>query len=268
MLIDFHTHFYPEEIAKNTIKKLSAMAGFQFFGDGTIDSLKKFMIKDGVSIAINAPIATKAEQVISINRKMIDINKKEKNIICLGTMHPQFGRNGNISEEIEFIAKNGIKGIKMHPEYQNFYPDDGGLKVIYDSCLKNNIFILFHSGADAAFDSDNVKGTPKRFRQVLKSFPNLKVILAHMGGYQMWDMVYKELVGLNVYFDTAFCNEMDDNLLGNLIKEHGYDKIIFGTDFPWERASVLKNKILRIIDNKEFLNKIFNLNAKKLLDLN
>ncbi|MCX8093981.1 MAG: amidohydrolase family protein [Candidatus Goldbacteria bacterium] len=267
MLIDFHTHFYPEDIAQNTVKKLSQLAGFKFYGEGTIDSLKQFMEMDGVDISINAPVATKPEQVKSINRKMIDINKNEKNIICLGAMHPLFGKNDNVEEEIDFIVKNGIKGIKMHPEYQSFYPDDGGMKVIYDACIKNDIFILFHAGADAAFDFDDAKGTPKRFRQVIKSYPKLKIILAHMGGYQMWDMVYKELVGLNVYFDTAFCNEMDDNIMANLIKEHGCDKIVFGTDFPWERVSVLSNKIKKLINDTESKNKIFCLNAKKLLNI-
>ncbi len=266
MLIDFHSHFYPEDIAKNTLKKLSLQAGFKFYGEGTIDSLRKFMKEDGVDISVNAPVATKPEQVKSINKKMIEINKNEKIIICLGAMHPLFGRKANVEEEIEFITKNGIKGIKMHPEYQNFYPDDGGMKVIYDACVKNNIFILFHAGADAAFDFDKANGTPKRFKQVIKSYPDLKIVLAHMGGYQMWDMVYKEIVGLNVYFDTAFCNQMDDNVMAGLIKEHGCDRIIFGTDFPWERASVLINKINRIMPDDECKNKIFCLNAKKLLD--
>ncbi len=267
MLIDIHTHFYPEDIAKNTIKKLSLQAGFKFYGEGTIDSLKQFMIKDGVDISVNAPVATKPEQVKSINKRMIEYNNKEKNIICLGAMHPVFGKIGNVREEIEFLAKNNIKGIKMHPEYQNFYPDDGGLKTIYETCTKNNIFILFHAGADAAFDFDNAKGIPRRFKQVIKSYPDLKIILAHMGGYQIWDYVYKELVGLNVYFDTAFCNEMEDNILVSLIKAHGYDKIIFGTDFPWERASVLKEKICKIVDGEEYRKMIFSLNAKKILNI-
>jgi len=267
MIIDFHTHFYPENIAKHTIKKLSLQAGFKLYGEGTIWSLKEYMTLDNVSISVNAPVATRAEQVISINRKMIDINKNEKNIICLGAMHPLFGKIGNIKEEIEFIVKNGIKGIKMHPEYQNFYPDDGGLKVIYEACIKNDIFILFHAGADAAFDFDNARGTPKRFRQLIKSYSDLKIILAHMGGYQMWDLVYRELVGLNVYFDTALCNDIENNTLAGLINEHGCDKIIFGTDFPWERVSVLKKKIEKIINSQEKKEKIFYLNAKKLLKL-
>lgn len=267
MIIDFHTHFYPQNIARDTIKNLSLQAGFKFYGEGTIESLKKYMALDNVSISVNAPVATRAEQVISINRKMIDINKIESSIICLGTMHPLFHRIGNIEEEIEFIAKNGIKGIKMHPEYQNFYPDDGGLKAIYKACIKNDIFILFHAGADAAFDFDNTKGTPKRFRQVIKSYTDLKIILAHMGGYQMLDLVYRELVGLNVYFDTALCNDIEDNTFAGLIKEHGCDKIIFGTDFPWERASVLKEKIQKIIDSEDSREKIFYLNAKKILKL-
>lgn len=267
MLIDIHAHFYPEDIAKNRIKKFSLQAGLNFHGEGTIDSLKQFMLADGVDISINAPVATKPEQVKSINKKMIECNNKEKNIICLGAMHPLFHKIGNVQEEVESLAKHNIKGIKMHPEYQNFYPDDGGLKKIYEECIKNNLFILFHSGADAAFDFDATKGIPKRFRQVIKSYPSLKIILAHMGGYQMWDLVYKELVGLNVYFDTALCNEMEDNIMAGLIKEHGYDKILFGTDFPWERASVLRKKIQKVVNGENERNMIFHQNAKELFNL-
>ncbi|MBP7792474.1 MAG: amidohydrolase family protein [Candidatus Goldbacteria bacterium] len=267
MLIDVHTHFYPDNVAKDKIKKPGLQAGFNFYGDGTLDSLKQFMANDSVDVSINAPVATKPEQVKSINKKMVECNDKEKNVICLGAMHPLFYKTGNVQEEIQSLARHNVRGIKMHPEHQNFYPDDGSLKKIYEECIRNNMFILFHSGADAAFDFDDTKGTPKRFRQVIKSYPGLKIILAHMGGYRMWDSVYKELVGLNVYFDTALCNEMEDNVISGLIKEHGYDKILFGTDFPWERASILRKKIHKAVNDEENEKMIFYKNAKKLLNL-
>lgn len=264
-IIDVHTHFFPGEIAKKTVDYLSEKGMARAYGDGALDALKEYMQKDGVALSINAPIATKPEQVVSINRKMVEHNKAGGNVICFGTMHPLFGKNGNVGEELEFLSKNGIKGIKMHTEYQEFFPDDGTLKKVYNACVKNNLVILFHAGADAAFDFSSTHGTPKRFAAMLKETPGLKSILAHMGGFRMWDQVYRELVGKDVYFDTAYSNEMEDGVFRGLIKEHGVDKILFGTDFPWERASVIIDKVNRNVESAEDREKIFHKNAEKLL---
>jgi uncharacterized protein len=263
-VIDVHTHFFPDAIAADTVRHLESISGVKAYGDGTLASLRKFMKEDSVAISINAPVATKPEQVVSINRKMIEHNSQPENrdVICFGAMHPMFGREGNFAEEIEFIAKSGIKGIKMHPEYQQFYPDDGKLKPLYEACVKYGIIILFHSGEDFAFE--DYHSTPKRFVETAK-IRGLKLILAHMGAYRMWDEVYKQLVGKDVYFDTAYCDEMEPGVFKGLIKEHGPDKILFGTDFPWERAAVIIKKIDENVESADDREKIFHLNAEKLL---
>jgi len=265
-IIDIHTHFFPDAIAADSVHRLEHSAGVKAFGGGTLASLRNYMKEDGVAIFINAPVATKAGQVISINRKMIEHNSKPENkdVICFGAMHPMFGSENSFEEEIAFISKNGIKGIKMHPEYQQFYPDDGKLKGLYEACVKFNMIILFHSGEDFAFE--DYHSTPKRFAEVAK-IGGLKLILAHMGAYRMWDEVYKQLVGKSVFFDTAYCNEMEPGVFKGLIKEHGPDKILFGTDFPWERASIIRKKIEENVERQEDKDKIFHLNAEKLLGI-
>ncbi|HRU39233.1 MAG TPA: amidohydrolase family protein, partial [Candidatus Goldiibacteriota bacterium] len=236
-------------------------------GDGTLAALKGYMENDGVALSINAPIATRPEQVISINRKMVEHNKIPSNVICFGTMHPLFGKSGNVEEELEYLAENGIKGIKMHTEYQEFYPDDGKLGRIYRACVKNGLIILFHAGADAAYDFESTHGTPKRFAAMLKAFPDLKAVLAHMGGFRMWDQVYREIAGKNVYFDTAYSSEMEDSVFKGLVAAHGAGRVVFGTDFPWERASVIIDKVKKNVENEADREKIFHLNAEKLLGL-
>ena len=59
----------------------------------------------------------------------------------------------------------------------------------------------------------------------------------------MWDKVEELLVGENVYFDVAYCDEMDNAQLKRMILNHGSEKILFATDFPWERAEVMKRKL-------------------------
>ena len=267
-IIDIHTHYFPDSMASNTVKQLEEMSGVKGFGDGSLASLRQYMKEDGITIAINAPVATKPEQVISINRKMIEHNSKAENrdIICFGSMHPYFSRVGNISEEIEFLVKNNIKGIKLHTEYQKFYPDDGRMKKIYEECAKNNIIILFHAGVDLAYDADDVNGTPKRFAEVAK-VKGLKLILAHMGGYRLWDEVYRFIAGSGVYLDTAYTAEMEPKVIKGIIDKHGTDKILFGSDFPWQRSIQIREKLKQCYPDTETLENILYKNGAKLLGL-
>jgi uncharacterized protein len=203
--------------------------------------------------------------VVSINRQMAEFNKKCKNIISFGTLHPDFSKVGNVKEEISFLADSGIKGIKLHPEYQEFYPDDPRMAEIYEECRNHGLLILFHAGKDLAYD--DIHGTPKRFAEVAKD-KLVKIVLAHMGGYQQWEDVETYLVGLSgVYFDTAYTEEMEVWQMKDLIMGHGGYKILFGSDFPWQRASVVIEKIKSLDLGKAIEDMIFYKNAKWLLDI-
>jgi hypothetical protein len=262
MIIDFHTHFFPDNIAAATIAKLAGIPeDVVCNGDGTLSSLERFMDAHGVAYSVNLPVATKPEQVESINRKMTAINCRQGRVVNFGSMHPRYK---NFSAEIEFLKSNGIKGIKMHPEYQEFYPDDDSLAGLYECCAKAGMMIAFHSGIDVAYTG--VHGTPKRFAELL-IIKGLRIILAHMGGFRMWDEVAKHLLGKDVYFDTAYCCEMPDKLMRDLIFGHGPEKILFATDFPWENAENTAKKIKGLGLGAEVEKKIFFENARQLLDM-
>ena len=263
-IIDVHTHFFPDSIAKETIRTLEAEGRGKSASDGTSKSLKEFMATDNVSVSVNAPVATKKEQVKGINRKMIEFNGNSRDIICFGAMHPDFSSIGNVKEEVEFMAKNGIKGIKLHADYQDFYPDDMKLYGIYDSCRKNNIAILFHAGKDPAFKE--ARATPERLAQVAK-IDGLKVIFAHMGSLGMWEDVVKHLVGKKVYFDTSDTVKTGNNLFKEIVIKHGTDKILFGSDFPWARASDIIKKVEETVNYAVAREMIFHKNAEELLNL-
>ena len=261
MQIDFHTHPFPDKIAKETCDNMSRAASVAYHGDGTLAGLLAVMKKDGVDVAVNAPVATKIEQVVSINRKMIELNKSSKSVVNLGAMHPMFA---GFKEELAFLKANGIKGIKLHPEYQQFYPEDRKIFPLYEACAENGIFILFHSGVDLGYTS--VHCTPKGIQQIL-GVKGLIIIFAHMGAYRMWNEVEELLVGKNAYFDLAYCAEMDNNQLKRMILNHGSDKILFASDFPWERPCVIKKKIDSLGLHQKDLDNIYFKNASKLLKI-
>jgi predicted TIM-barrel fold metal-dependent hydrolase len=261
MIIDFHTHFFPDKIAKPTVEKLADTANVNYYGDGTAASLVSFMRQDGVTISVNQPVATKREQVVSINRKMVELNKKSSDIICFGTLHPDFEA---FEEELAFLNANGVKGIKLHPEYQCFCPEDRKMLRLYESCVQHDIMVLFHAGVDLGYK--DVHCTPRGMWEIL-DMPGLTLVLAHMGGYRMWDDVERYLVGRNVYFDLAYCNEMDNVQLKRMIEDHGSDKVLFATDFPLERAKVIKDKVEALGLSEKDKENIYFRNAGKLLKL-
>lgn len=261
MLIDFHTHFFPDEIAKASVDKLHGTSGIKYHGDGTKAGLLEFMKRDGVDISVNQPVATKPGQVQSINKKMIELNGTQSSIVCFGAMHPKFE---GYKDEIAALKNAGIKGIKMHPEYQQFDPADKNVFGIYEACADNNMIVLFHAGADLGFETVHCK--PEGMRKVL-AIKGLKVVLAHMGAYKMWDDVEKYLVGSEAYMDLAYCNEMDNSQLKRIIENHGSDKILFASDFPWERAAQLKEKVGVLGLNIKDKENIYYKNASRLLGL-
>jgi len=259
-IIDIHTHFFPDEIAVKTVDFLEESGGIKAEGDGTLDSLRRAMKKDGISVSVNCPIATRPEQTAGINRKMAEHNSnpENKDVICFGTMHPDYEDAEN---EIASLAFAGIKGIKMHPEYQEFYPDDEKMKKIYSACEKAGLMILFHAGRDEAYES--VHGTPGRFAAIEGEGD---FILAHLGGYMMWEEIYEKLAGRNFYFDTALINVCKDTaLITRIIEKHGSEKVLFGTDFPWASPAAVKSAVEKAVSNDNARENIFYGNAQRVL---
>lgn len=115
MIIDIHTHCFKDDLAERALGSLSRTSGLSPFSDGTIDDLKKNMKSSGVDLSILQPIATRPGQTMSINRWVADVRDKE--LMSFGTIHPEFD---GWKEEIKWLSDNGFKGVKFHPEYQDF----------------------------------------------------------------------------------------------------------------------------------------------------
>lgn len=77
MIIDFHTHIFPDKIAGATIEKLSKASDSKAYTDGTKDGLQKSMEESGVDISVVLPVATKPQQFLSINRYAREITPEQ-----------------------------------------------------------------------------------------------------------------------------------------------------------------------------------------------
>lgn len=232
MFIDFHTHIFPDKIAKAVISDLSQQCGSAPFTDGTLNGLLESMKKSGVGLSVILPVVTNPKQFDSINRFAQSLNSVE-GIISFAGIHPE---NENLEEKLDSIKSMGFRGIKIHPDYQKTYIDDPAYVKIISLCIEKDLYVVTHSGLDVGYP-DPVHCTPDRILKLLSQLPEHsqpRLILAHTGAYDMWDEVEEKLAGENLYFDLAFClDKIEPQRLVGLIRKHGCDKILFATDSPW-----------------------------------
>ncbi|HEX2959540.1 MAG TPA: amidohydrolase family protein [Chitinispirillaceae bacterium] len=229
IIIDFHTHIFPDDLAERAITKLTSYSPeTRNYTDGTAGGLLDSMKKNGISHSVLLSIATKPSQVHIINQTAQTLQSQQ--FTPFGTLHPDME---NAVEEIEFLKKSAIKGVKFHPEYQDFYITDPKLFPIYEQLEAEGFIVQFHAGKDPGpFSCDHA--LPADLRKIHKQFPKMTIIAAHLGGWGLWDDVEKELCGLPIFFDTsATAHYIDPVQCKRIIQKHGVEHILFGSDSPW-----------------------------------
>ena len=265
MIIDFHTHIFPDKIAARSIESLSKVSGVKAATDGTLSGLLASMDRSGVDLSVIMPVVTKPTQFESVNTFAAKVNEQYAGrLLSFGGIHPD---SEDYKSELNQIKELGLPGIKLHPDYQGVMIDDVRYMNIIEYADALGMIIMVHAGVDIGLP-EPVHCPPDKARKVLDTLKPKKLILAHMGGWKQWDEVYEYLAGENVYLDTAFCFDyMTQDMFMKLCEKHGTDKILFATYSPWSDArrdmEIIKSLPLAA-DVKEA---IFSGNAKKLLNM-
>lgn len=262
MIIDFHAHAFPDELAPRAIAKLCAISGFVPSTDGTVAGLQSVLKTSGIDAAVLLPVATKASQHQTLNDWARDA--MGDNIYAFGSLFP-FAEDALAQPEL--IKTRGLKGIKLHPDYQGFYVDDPALFPLYEAITASQLPLLLHAGFDPI--SPNLPhATPDRIANVVKNFPNLTLIAAHLGSYHHFESVMDELAGKSIYleFSQAGTYESTANLQ-RLVSKHGAEQILFGTDAPWDTPSRVLEALYALKLPSADADLILSGNAKRLLGL-
>lgn len=263
MLIDFHTHAFPPKIASRAVGKLAFDAGgLTPQTDGTLESLKAEMRRDGVDISVVHAIATNPKQQANVNNYAFEMNRDEA-IVAFGSVHPDAP---DALDELERIHAAGLKGVKLHPEYQGFYVDDERMKSIYRKISQLGLITLFHAGHDYGF-SPPYHCMPENLARALKWFDS-PVVAAHWGGIDCGMQVLDKLCGENLWFDLSFgYSAMPKPIAQAIIDKHTPDRLLFGSDMPWHRPT-WELQLLEALDISETdREKIYFRNAQRLLNL-
>ena len=228
-VFDFHVHLYPNLLAGKAVGQLAQRFGNPPAFDGTVGGMKANLAESGIRGALNLPVSTKPDQVDSINAWAAVNNQGP--IFSLATVNPD---TPDIPIVLAAAKAAGFKGVKLHPEYQDFTLDDPRVKPVWETCSELELFVFLHAGGERVF-TPPFHSTPSSIAALLVRYPRLKVVAAHLGGFQMWDESEKVLIGKNLYLDlshTFFW--MPEEQIVRMARTHGTDKILFGTDAPWQ----------------------------------
>ena len=268
MIIDFHTHNFPDSLAPKAMAALKQNCAdnpdIVAHTDGTAADAKRILKAVGVCRAVVCNIATNPRQEEKVNSYAISLLESDF-FIPLGSLNPD---SENKRSELTRLSESGIKGIKLHPDYVGIELCDERYDEIFSLLCEFDMFCVVHAGYDPISPS-KVHATPEMFRAVVDKYPGLKLVAAHMGGFAKAEGVLKYLVGTNIYLDTSLSSlrESEKELLYKILSEHREDRLLFGTDTPWtepaEEVEFVKNAPI----SKERKENIFYKNACELLKM-
>ncbi len=243
MKVDVHTHIWPDRIAAATLESMTRTVGLESIAPNTIAGIKAHMADSGVDKSIVLGVVERADQVRRANDWLISI--QDEQLVPFGAMHPDLEDKG---AEIARLRESGIKGVKLHPIINGFYPDDPKMFPIYEE-MGESMVLAIHCGrmprtqglrsehrAENRAEPQPVFAAPERIMNVVRQFPKLRVIALHLGGFYMLDEAERELIGReNILIDTTWppsLRELTPQTLTSIINKQGAHKVCFGTDFP------------------------------------
>ena len=249
MVIDFHTHLFPDKIASKAISALADTSGVTPSTDGTAQSLLASMEKSGIDLSVVLPVVTDPHQYESILKFAVQINARYSSasgprLLSFAGIHPDCP---DIRSKCAQISREGFRGIKLHPDYQGGFFDDIRYLRLLDAASGQGLCIVVHAGFDPV--SPGLQHcSPDMILHAIKETAPSRLVLAHMGSNKNYQESLEKLCGLDVYMDTSFClTDMPEEMFIRMVRAHGADRILFATDCPWGQ----QDRFLRLFSSMD-----------------
>jgi len=164
MIIDFHTHVFPDQLAARALAALTGTGTNPYIPvhDCTVAGLLETMDNWSIDASVVLPVVTKATQVTKTNEWAASICSDR--IVSFGGIYPN---SDDYKKDIDHAVELGLKGLKFHAEYQDFLVDDDRMLKVYDYALSKGLILLHHAGFDPDF-LPPFNSSPKQFARVVK----------------------------------------------------------------------------------------------------
>lgn len=231
-VFDVHTHTYPEAISRKACENLGKFYNFDVLGKGTYADLEAQAESNNVGGYLLFSVATNSHQVEKVNSSIAELVKlsrshgfKTYGFAGMYQDYPDF--EGEINRAVSL----GLCGVKLHPDIQRVDITDRRLYPLYELMEARGLPIYFHMGDDRP---EYRYSEADKLIAVLRDFPQLSVVAAHLGGYKAWDDAVPKLAGReNIRYDTSSALwAMSPESASRIISKLGAENIMFGTDYP------------------------------------
>ncbi len=160
----------------------------------------------------------------------------KQGVLAFGSVHPECP---TWEQELDRLENGGIRGLKLHPEYQCIAIDDARFEPLFEAC-QGRFCVLVHTGGTAGSLMLS-KSSPVRLLNVIRKFPRLDVIAAHFGGERMWQEaldILKSYSGEHLWLDTSSSTKfLPKDILRALFSLRPPEYYLFGSDWPIFRPS-------------------------------
>jgi predicted TIM-barrel fold metal-dependent hydrolase len=244
MIIDVHTHInnYHEE-------KVSSL-------EDCLNNLEDNMAKNNVDYSL-VLTSYKVNEHRPSTKRVVEAISNRKNLGVIAGISWLNYNYRDVIEISEYLEKGLIKGLKFYPGYEPFYPNDSRLRLWYEMALEYDVPVMFHSG-DTYAPTGKVKYShPLHIDDLAVDYPNLKIVICHVGNPWIRDcmeMVYKNT---NVYADISglvlgnFSEKFEKYMKKEIEEMITYsgdpNYLLYGTDWPISNM----NSYLKFIDQIE-----------------
>lgn len=260
-IIDAHTHIFPEAVVDRAVAALHEAYAAEPVRRPVAEQLVAEMEASGVARAVVAPVSTRPSQVRPINDFVTSLGQPR--LIPFGTLHPH---HEDLPGEIERLIAAGVRGVKLQPFFQGYDFADPRTRAMFE-LIGDRLVVLMHGGQEIV-DIENVIPTPQALAQLRRDFPKLRMVVAHLGGYHMWELVEEHLVGADVWFDLSYTfNRAPDEVIMRLCSAHGWERVVWGSDFPWMSQTEALAGLMRLGLDDATLEGVLGGNLKGIIDL-
>lgn len=226
MIIDAHTHVWPDALANKALTT-NKLPGLSAVSDGKAGTLADEMTRNGVEHSIALGVAGTARHVDRTNEFVASLDRTK--FTPFGSVHVDL----SVEENINSLRRHGIRGVKVHPLFQNVSLMNERLWELFEA-FDEDIAVITHVGAGGSGQVNSLS-TPRMLREIVRTFPRLRLVACHFGGYHMLQEAEEELRGLPIVLETSWppaLARIDPSTVRRLISRHGAERVVFGSDWP------------------------------------
>jgi uncharacterized protein len=249
--IDCHVHICPDNLAERNREIIEKFSGITPAYDGSVRQLLQEMKEAKITKAIVNNTVLRPELMSKANNFTAQVvSKSDGTLIGMAWIIP--GHPASVME-VQRCKDLGFKGVKMHHSHFKVLPTEARNEEIYEKIVECDLPVLFHCGSNPYTSQDQVQyAVPKNFIPLAKSFPEMKIILGHLAGYQdePRDAIEAINSSRNVYADLALDPRRGIEL-GRLFNQVESGKLVFGSDYPINRVSDIQEKMKSAFDEAQ-----------------